>query len=150
LLQISNSEELRKELIADPDKISDAIEEVLRLYSPVWGIARTATKDTELKGQQIAAGDKVMMLFASADRDEEEFPEPDKFVLGRTPNRHMAFGMGAHRCLGSHLARLEIKVAVEEFLQLFPDYQVIGDVDWNNMGPLPIALSATAESTETA
>ncbi|NIB44896.1 cytochrome P450 [Pseudomaricurvus alkylphenolicus] len=150
LLQISNSEELRQELIADPDKISDAIEEVLRLYSPVWGIARTATKDTEINGQAIAAGDKVMMLFASADRDEEEFPEPDKFVLGRTPNRHMAFGMGAHRCLGSHLARLEIKVAVEEFLQLFPDYQVVGDVDWNTMGPLPIALSATAESTATA
>ena len=141
LLQISNSDELRQQLMDDPSRIPDAIEEVLRLYSPVWGIARTATKDTEVNGQAIEAGQRVMMLFASADRDGDEFPNPDEFVLGRTPNRHMAFGMGKHRCLGSHLARLEIKVAVEEVLKHLPDYKVEGDVEWNTMGPLPVSYT---------
>lgn len=141
LLQISNSDDLRQTLIEDPSRIPDAIEEVLRLYSPVWGIARTATKDTEVAGQSISAGDRVMMLFASADRDGDEFPDPDTFELGRSPNRHMAFGMGKHRCLGSHLARLEIRVAVEEMLKHLPDYTVSGDVNWNTMGPLPVSFT---------
>ncbi len=142
LLQIGNSDELRQQLIEDPARIPDAIEEVLRLYSPVWGIARTATRDTEVNGQPVEAGQRVMMLFASADRDGEQFPDPDRFVLGRTPNRHMAFGMGRHRCLGSHLARLEIRVAVEELLKHLPDYRVTGEVEWNTMGPLPIEFTA--------
>ena len=86
------------------------------------------------------------MLFASADRDGNEFPNPDQFELGRTPNRHLAFGMGRHRCLGSHLARMEIKVAVEELLKLLPDYQVVGDVEWNTMGPLPITFTPPQQS----
>ena len=146
LLQISNSDELREQLTTDPSLIPAAIEEVLRLYSPVWGIARTATSDTVVNGQQIMAGQRVMMLFASADRDGNEFPNPDQFELGRTPNRHLAFGMGRHRCLGSHLARMEIKVAVEEFLKRYPDYQVVGEVEWNTMGPLPITFTPPRQS----
>ena len=136
-----NSDELRQQLVEDPSRISDAIEEVLRLYSPVWGIARTATRDAEVNGQPIAAGERVLMLFASADRDAEEFPNPDEFVLGRVPNRHLAFGIGKHRCLGSHLARLEIRVAIEEVLEHLPDYRVEGEVGWNTMGPLPISYT---------
>ncbi len=141
LLQIGNSDELRQQLVEDPSRIPDAIEEVLRLYSPVWGIARTATRDAEVNGQPIAAGERVLMLFASADRDAEEFPNPDEFVLGRVPNRHLAFGIGKHRCLGSHLARLEIRVAIEEVLEHLPDYRVEGEVGWNTMGPLPISYT---------
>lgn len=142
LLQIDNNDWLRKTLLAEPGKIPAAVEETLRLYSPVWGLGRTATKDRAFKGQKIAKGDKLLLLFASADRDEAEFPDPDKFVLGRAPNRHMAFGMGRHRCLGSHLARLEIRVAVEEILQRIPDYQVTEAVGWNEMGPLPVSFAA--------
>ena len=99
-----------------------------------------------VNGQKIMAGQRVMMLFASADRDGNEFPNPDQFELGRTPNRHLAFGMGRHRCLGSHLARMEIKVAVEELLKLLPDYQVVGDVEWTTMGPLPITFTPPQQS----
>ena len=144
LLQISASDALRERLIREPARIAEAVEEVLRLYSPVWGIARTATRDAEVGGQPIAAGERVMMLFASADRDGEQFPEPDRFVLGREPNRHLAFGVGKHRCLGLHLARLEIRVAVEEVLRHLPDYRVAGEVDWNGMGPLPVTYTPTA------
>ena len=141
LLQIGASDSLRERLIREPARIADAVEEVLRLYSPVWGIARTATRDTEIDGQPIAAGERVMMLFASADRDEAKFPEPDRFVLGRKPNVHVAFGVGKHRCLGTHLARLEVRVAVEEVLRHLPDYQVAGEVGWNGMGPLPVTYT---------
>ncbi|MDE0003596.1 MAG: cytochrome P450 [Rhodospirillaceae bacterium] len=141
LLQISASDSLRERLIREPARIAEAVEEVLRLYSPVWGIARTATRDTEIDGQAIAAGERVMMLFASADRDGEQFPEPDSFVLGREPNLHVAFGVGRHRCLGKHLARLEVRVAVEEVLRHLPDYRVVGEVDWNGMGPLPVTYT---------
>ncbi len=141
LLQISASDSLRERLIREPARIAEAVEEVLRLYSPVWGIARTATRDTEIDGQPIAAGERVMMLLASADRDEAKFPEPDRFVLGRKPNVHVAFGVGKHRCLGTHLARLEIRVAVEEVLRHLPDYLVVGEVGWNGMGPLPVSYT---------
>jgi len=139
-LQMDQNAWLKEELINHPEKIPDAIEETLRLYSPVWGITRTVAKDVELNGEKIPEGDRVLMLFASADRDEEEFPEPDKFILGRSPNRHMAFGMGRHRCLGAHLARLEIRVAVEEILKHLPDYKVTEEVGWNEMGPLPVSF----------
>ena len=138
LLQIDRKDWLRQALLEDPSQIPAAVEETLRLYSPVWGLARTATRDSNLRGEKISEGDKMLLLFASADRDGEEFPDPDEFVLGRTPNRHMAFGMGRHRCLGSHLARLEVRVGVEEILQRLPDYEVTEAVSWNEMGPLPV------------
>ncbi len=149
LLQIGANDALRERLLREPARIPEAVEEVLRLYSPVWGIARTATRDTEISGQPIAAGERVMMLFASADRDGEQFPEPDRFVLGRKPNRHLAFGVGKHRCLGLHLARLEIRVAVEEVLRHLPDYRVVGAVDWNGMGPLPVSYAPRVIDTDT-
>lgn len=142
LLQISNNPALRETLMREPARITDAIEETLRLYSPVWGIARTVTKDVDYKGRPFKAGDKLLLLYASADRDGDEFPNPDTFDLGRSPNRHMAFGMGRHRCLGSHLARMEIRIAIEEILDALPDYVVTEEVGWNEMGPLPVAFSA--------
>ena len=75
-----------------------------------------------------------------------EAAKRDVFLLGRTPNRHLAFGIGRHRCLGAHLARLEVRVAVEEILQRLPDYQVTGEVGWNELGPLPVRFSASEAS----
>jgi len=148
MLQIGQNAELRQTVLSNLDRIDDVTEEVLRLYSPVWGIARTVAKDTELAGQKMSKGDKVMMLYASADRDEREFPNPDTFELGRSPNRHMAFGMGRHRCLGSHLARLEIRVGVEELLKAIPNFQLADQVGWNEMGVLPVKLNTTKDGGE--
>lgn len=146
LLQIDRLPGLRAALLEAPERIPTAVEETLRMFSPVWGLARTATRGVAVGGQRIAEGERVLLLFASADRDEEEFPEPDRFLLGRTPNRHLAFGIGRHRCLGAHLARLEVRVAVEEILQRLPDYQVTGEVGWNELGPLPVRFSASGAS----
>ena len=141
LLQIHSRPELRARLLAEPDKIAAAVEETLRLYSPVWGLARTAAEDVELRGKTIRAGDRVMLLFASADRDGDKFCDPDDFVFDRARNEHVAFGMGRHTCLGSNLARMEIRVAVEELLKVMPDYQVTKEVGWNEMGPLPVRFT---------
>lgn len=104
-------------LRANPDKIDLAVEEVLRWATPVLHMRRTAAEDTELAGTPIAAGDKVVMWYASANRDPEVFEDPFTFDLGRDPNPHFAFGGGgAHFCLGAFLARMEIKILLEELL----------------------------------
>jgi cytochrome P450 len=114
----------RARLVAEPKKIGSAVEEFLRYYSPVQGLARTATCDTELGGRSIQAGDKLWLLWASANHDEAEFPDPEAVVLDRSPNRHLAFGVGIHRCLGSNLGRLMARVAFEEFLARIPDFEL--------------------------
>ncbi|MDA3628817.1 cytochrome P450 [Saccharopolyspora sp. WRP15-2] len=101
-------------LAADPDLLTPGMEEMLRWVSPVINMRRTALVDTELHGQQIRAGEKVVLWFSSANRDERVFDEPDTFRLDRTPNRHLAFGSGSHFCLGAHLARLEIRTFYQE------------------------------------
>jgi cytochrome P450 len=101
-------------LRARPELITDAVEELLRLEGPFIAIARTATCDTEIGGEAINEGEKVIIYWASANRDEAEFEHADEFRLDRTSNRHLAFGVGPHRCAGSHLARLNLRVALEE------------------------------------
>lgn len=115
---------LRKKISDDPTLIAAATEEVLRLESPVQGLARTLTEDVTFGGEQFEAGQQVLMLFASANRDEEKFADPEEFILGRKePN--LAFGHGVHYCLGAHLARLECRVAFEELLARAPDLEVL-------------------------
>lgn len=115
---------LRKKISDDPTLIAAATEEVLRLESPVQGLARTLTEDVTFGGEQFEAGQQVLMLFASANRDEEKFTDPEEFILGRKePN--LAFGHGVHYCLGAHLARLECRVAFEELLARAPDLEVL-------------------------
>lgn len=97
-----------------PELIPEAVEELLRLEGPFLAIARTAISDTEIRGRHIAEGEKVLIYWASANRDEEEFPHADRFDLDRASNRHISFGAGPHRCAGSNLARLNLRVAVEE------------------------------------
>ncbi len=105
-------------LRADPANIPVAVEEMARWVSPVVQMRRTATQDQELFGTQIRAGDKVVLYFASANRDERAFDAPDCFRIDRKPNAHLAFGVGAHFCIGAHLARLETRIFFEEMFAL--------------------------------
>jgi cytochrome P450 family 142 subfamily A polypeptide 1 len=115
-------------LIDDPSKIPTAVEEMLRWVSPIQNMARTATRDTEIRGQKIREGDKLLLLYPSANRDEEVFDDPFRFDIERSPNDHLAFGgYGAHFCLGASLARLELKVMFEELLAAFPDMELDTD-----------------------
>jgi cytochrome P450 len=127
LAYLAGQTEERKLLIAEPERIPLAVEEFLRYFAPVQGLARTATADTTLGGQTIKEGDKLWVLWASANHDEVEFPEPERIILDRNPNRHLAFGVGVHRCLGSNLGRLMARVAFEEFLARIPDYRLESD-----------------------
>ncbi|MDY7100112.1 MAG: cytochrome P450 [Actinomycetota bacterium] len=122
----------RARLEADLDGLlPSAIEEMLRWVSPVIYMRRRATKDTELGGRAIAEGDKVVMYYGSANRDERVFADPDRFDIGRTPNDHVAFGGGGpHFCLGSHLARIEIDAMFRELLTRLPDLAPAGPVEY--------------------
>jgi cholest-4-en-3-one 26-monooxygenase len=116
-------------LRANPALLPTAVEEMLRWVSPVMYFRRTATEDTELRGQRIREGDKLTVWYGSANRDEEMFPNADRFDIGRTPNEHLAFGIGHHFCLGANLARLEIQIMFEEILRRLPDIELVGPVE---------------------
>ncbi len=112
-------------LLADRSVLPSAIEEMLRWVSPVKNMNRVAVEDVELAGQQIHAGDKLLLLYPSANRDEAVFKNPFDFDIRRTPNDHIAFGHGSHHCLGANLARLELQVLFEELLDLLPDLRLV-------------------------
>jgi cytochrome P450 family 142 subfamily A polypeptide 1 len=116
----------RQQLIDDPSLIPDAIEELLRHVTPILSFSRTATEDTELRGKKIEKGDKVLMLYPSANRDADQYEAPDELRLDRRP-QHVAFGIGAHFCLGANLARMELRVALEEILRRMPDMELAGE-----------------------
>ena len=120
----------RRALVEHPDRLPGAVEEMLRWVTPIRSFARTATRDTEIRGQRIAAGDYVLLLYASGNRDEEVFgPTADVFDVGRpTDAMHAAFGFGEHFCLGASLARLEARVLFEELLDRFPDFSLAGEI----------------------
>jgi cholest-4-en-3-one 26-monooxygenase len=128
MLALIEHPEQRARLIADTSLVPSAVEEMLRWVTPVMYFRRTATRDTEMRGQKIREGEKVVMYYTSANRDEDVFPEADKFDVGRTPNEHMAFGGGQHFCLGASLARLEIRVMFEEIVRRVPDIELAGPV----------------------
>jgi cholest-4-en-3-one 26-monooxygenase len=108
----------------NPRLLDQAVDEIVRWVSPVLHFRRTATRDTVLRGVEIGAGDKVVVWYCSANRDEEVFASPDVFDVGRDPNPHLGFGIGEHFCLGSHLARLEIRALLEELLRRLPDIEL--------------------------
>ncbi|HLI06745.1 MAG TPA: cytochrome P450 [Ktedonobacteraceae bacterium] len=128
LLALTDHPEAMEELRAQPELLPDAIEEVLRYLSPVKSMYRMALKDTELGGKQVKEGDFITAWIGSADRDEEQFPEADRFDMHRSPNRHLAFGHGIHFCLGAPLARLEAKVALGLMLERLPNIQRVRDI----------------------
>jgi cytochrome P450 len=111
-------------LRSQPELIPAAVEELLRLDGPFIAITRTAMRDAELGGQAIKSGEKVIIYWASANRDEGEFTHPDEFHVDRSSNRHLAFGAGPHRCAGSNLARQNLRVALEELLPRLADLRL--------------------------
>ena len=121
------------DLIADRGLIPDAVEEMLRWVSPIKNMARTVTHDVELGGQRLAEGDKLLLLYPSANRDEDVFADPFRFDMRRRPNEHVAFGFGAHFCLGNSLARLELTTMVDRLAERLPDLRldesVTGEAD---------------------
>jgi cytochrome P450 len=127
IVELHRRPALRQQLAqtARDDRLwNSAIEEFLRFACPVQGFKRTARTAATVGGQQIAPGDRVYIIWASANFDDRVFPNPDEIDIRRIPNRHMTFGRGIHRCLGSHLARLEVKVMIQQLLQRLPDYEV--------------------------
>jgi cytochrome P450 len=132
LYHLATHPEDRDRLIAEPELMPTAVEELLRAYAPVT-MARLIVEQTEVGGVTFEPGQMVMLPFPSANRDPEVFPDADKVILDRAENRHMAFGVGIHRCLGSNLARMEIRVALEEWLKRIPRFTLTdpGAVTWS-------------------
>lgn len=114
----------RRQIVEDPDLIPSAVEEMLRWETPVMGIVRAALADSEIAGCPVKQGDHVIALLGSANTDEQYFDAADEVRFDREVNRHIAFGGGVHRCLGSHLARLELRIALREWHRRIPDYSV--------------------------
>src|SRR6202020_3354817 len=121
-----------------------AVEEFLRAYSPVT-MAREVVKEADINGCHFKEGEMVMLAFGAANRDPAAFPDADRVIIDRAENRHAAFGLGIHRCVGSNLARMEMTIAVETFLQRIPRFSMTGPVRWSEgtvRGPrtLPMAF----------
>jgi cytochrome P450 len=124
---LSNNRPERREMIEHPERLPIACEEFLRYFTPTQALARTVTHDVELRGQRLRAGERVLLSWASANRDPEIFDRPDELRIDRLPNRHVAFGLGVHRCLGSNLARAEFAIIVRQVLERIPDFTVTED-----------------------
>jgi cytochrome P450 family 142 subfamily A polypeptide 1 len=141
------------QLAADPALMPGAVEEMLRWVSPIKNMARTATREVELAGATIAAGQEIILLYPSANRDAAVFENPDDFDIHRSPNPHLAFGFGAHFCLGNQLARLELKVMVDRLLARLPDLHLTVERDAlprreanfiSGIEEMPVAFSPTS------
>ena len=117
----------RERLASDPSSLPVAVEEMLRWVSPIKNMARTATRDVELHGRTVHEGEKLLLLYSAANRDEAVFADPETFDTTRTPNDHVAFGFGPHFCLGNQLARLEMRVMFERLLDRMPDMVLATD-----------------------
>jgi len=124
---LAQNPEHRRQLVENPGLIPSAIEELLRWESPVPAVARVAATDVDVGGCPIRSGEQVMLLLASANTDDHSHPGVDEVDFARDPNPHLAFGGGVHRCLGSHLARVELRVALREFHTRIPEYSLAPD-----------------------
>jgi cholest-4-en-3-one 26-monooxygenase len=140
--------EQRQKVLADPSMVSAVVEEALRMFPAFAHFARTATRDTELHGQTIRKGEKVVMWYPSSNRDESVYEDPDRFDVTRNPE-HQAFGAGGrHFCLGTALARLELRVLIEETLERYPQMEIVGEPQFvespfaNQLKTLPVRLNA--------
>ncbi|WP_156687399.1 cytochrome P450 [Mycobacterium sp. Marseille-P9652] len=150
--------ELRQQLIDHPELYRTATDEFLRYFSVNQTLSRTVTKDIELEGQHLRKNDRVVISWLSANHDENEFDCPDEIILDRTPNRHLAFGLGPHRCIGSHLARLMSEVMVKAVLDRIPDYRVdtdnvqhyLGNPSMTGLGTLPVTFTPKEPRCPTA
>lgn len=123
--QLLADPEQRDRLAAEPASIPTAVEEMLRWVSPIKNMARVVTRDVEYQGQRMEAGQKLLLLYSSANRDAKVFEDPFTFDIARSPNEHVAFGFGSHFCLGNSLARLELRVMFEQLLARLPDLELV-------------------------
>ncbi len=144
LWHLATHPEDQARLRAEPELLPTAVEEMLRFYSPVT-MAREVVADVEFAGCPMHAGDKVLLTFPAGNRDPAIFDDPDEFQIDRAQNRHFAFGAGIHRCLGSNLARMELRVAMEAFLARIPTFTIddADDAHWSGgqvRGPRHVAL----------
>jgi cytochrome P450 family 142 subfamily A polypeptide 1 len=147
--QLLRAPDQRARLAVEPARTTAAVEEMLRWVSPIKQMARTVTVDTELRGTSLRAGDEVVLLYESANFDEQHFDDPTHFDVERTPNDHLAFGFGPHVCLGAALARVEIETMVRRILQRLPDVTLVSDVEPDRflgaLTSLPVRFSAVAD-----
>lgn len=146
-VHLSRDKALQAQLRADPALVPAAIEEFLRLYTPYRGFSRTPVKDVEIGGRAIKKDEPIALVYAAANRDPSIFEQPDQFILNRANiHEHVAFGVGAHRCAGSALARLELQIMLEELLARTEDFEVNGEVKptrYPEMGALSVPLALT-------
>ena len=124
LWHLATHDDDRRRLVAEPELMDTALEELLRAYSPVT-MARVTTTNTEVAGCPMSEGDHVVLNFPAANRDPDQFPDADEVILDRASNRHVAFGVGIHRCAGSNLARMELRVAIETWLERIPEFSIV-------------------------
>jgi len=124
VLQLARHPDQRAALVSDPTRIKPAFEEIARYEMPTQFLTRSVKQDIELRGEKLRAGQGVLLLYRSANRDEREFVEPDRFDIARGPSRILSFGHGTHVCLGQHAARLEARIMYEELLAAVPEYEV--------------------------
>ena len=148
LWHLASHPEDRKRLVAEPELLPTAVEEFLRVYAPVT-MARMVSQDFEFEGCPMREGDWLLLPFPAANRDPAVFEDADEFVIDRAENRHAAFGLGIHRCLGSNLARMELTVAIDEFLRRYPDFELSDPdaVTWSAgqvRGPRRIPIRVTS------
>jgi cytochrome P450 len=129
-LYFAQHSDARDRLVREPELIPDAVEEMMRFESLIIG-GRTVTEDIEIYGVQMHKGDRLVVNTVAADRDPAQFPEAESVVLDRKSNRHLGFGAGPHRCVGSHLARIELKVAYEEMHRRIPTYRLAPDAEYH-------------------
>ncbi|MGB0622132.1 MAG: cytochrome P450 [Myxococcota bacterium] len=130
LILFSNRPDLWEQIAKRPSMIPSAVEELLRYITPLNNMFRTAARDTEINGQQIAEGDRLCLLYGSANRDESVFEDPDEIRLDRSPNPHMAFGLGTHFCLGANFARLTLRVFLEELTKRLDKLEAIAPPEY--------------------
>jgi len=140
MFRLATEPSLRGQLLANAALVPRAVEEFLRIDPPVQGLWRTAGRESGLAGARIQRGDKVLLLWGSANRDALKFENPDSVVLDRDPNPHLAFGVGVHRCLGAHLARLELNVSLERVLRRLPEFRI-------KAGEWPVRVNGAVRAT---
>jgi cytochrome P450 family 142 subfamily A polypeptide 1 len=147
LEQLLHNPTERRKIDDDPALLPSAVEEMLRWVSPIKNMARTVTADVEFAGASLRAGDKVLLLYESANFDEGHFDEPERFDVTRSPNDHVAFGFGPHFCLGASLARLEVLTMMERVLARLPDVELSSDEELPRflgaLQSLPVRFSPT-------
>jgi cytochrome P450 len=136
LWHLARTPEHRQMLTEEPSRLPAAVEEFLRAFAPTT-VARVVAQETEIDGHHLCPGDQLLVPFPAANRDPTEFPDPEDVILDRQPNRHLAFGIGAHHCLGAGLARMEMRVALEELLARVTELSLVDEaaVPWKT-GPM--------------